>query len=263
MANIQFDINSFNSYLSANKIKVSNDDLTQLNSIFSQCDTISENGEQSPDGKLTGDEVPTFQRMVAENLSKMSNYLRGFIDSLAGVKTQNFQNIQQAPQVQQVECHRTSEELEIYNQKLNEAKNLLINNADNLGLSEEEVGYIKNIGTESITNGPARYDRNQNKVIFNTNDLNPPNVGSFVKIIMHEITHGLKKDEKYSQAQELACEQRGIDVARKLYDQGVIDNFTIWGDKNGLVDIESLDSSEKIDNYLNRWIVNYNYLPQE
>ena len=68
MANIQFDINSFNSYLSANKIKVSNDDLTQLNSIFSQCDTISENGEQSPDGKLTGDEVPTFQRMVAENL---------------------------------------------------------------------------------------------------------------------------------------------------------------------------------------------------
>ena len=53
MANIQFDINSFNSYLSANKIKVSNDDLTQLNSIFSQCDTISENGEQSPDGKLT------------------------------------------------------------------------------------------------------------------------------------------------------------------------------------------------------------------
>ena len=114
MANIHFDINSFNSYLSANKIKVSNDDLTQLNSIFSQCDTISENGEQSPDGKLTGDEVPTFQRMVAENLSKMSNYLRGFIDSLAGVKTQNSQNIQQAPQVQQVECHRTQEELEIY-----------------------------------------------------------------------------------------------------------------------------------------------------
>ena len=102
MANIQFDINSFNNYLSANNIKVSNSELSQLNSIFSQCDTLSENGEQKPDGKLTGDEVPTFQRMVAENLSKMSNYLRGFIDSLAGVKTQNSQNIQQAPQVQQV-----------------------------------------------------------------------------------------------------------------------------------------------------------------
>ena len=71
MANIQFDINSFNNYLSANNIKVSNSELSQLNSVFSQCDTLSENGEQKPDGKLTGDEVPTFQRLVAENLSKI------------------------------------------------------------------------------------------------------------------------------------------------------------------------------------------------
>ena len=263
MANIQFDINSFNNYLSANNIKVSNDDLTQLNSIFSQCDTLSENGEQKPDGKLTGDEVPTFQKMVAENLAKISNYVRGFIDSLAGSKTQNSQNTQQAPQIQPVKCHRSAEELKFYEQKLNEAKDILINNAKNLGLTDQEVSYIKNIGTESITNGPARYDRDLDKVFFNTNDLNQPDTGSFVKIIMHEITHGLKRNEKYTQSQELACEQRGVDIARKLYDQGVIDNFTIWGDKNGLIDIASLNSTKKTNDYLKRWIVNYNYLPPQ
>lgn len=263
MANIQFDINSFKSYLSANKIKVSNNDLTQLNSIFSQCDTISENGEQSPDGKLTGDEVPTFQKMVAENLSKMSNHLRGFIDSLSGVKSIDTQQKAQMPEIREVECRRTNEELKDYNNKLAEAKNILIENAEKLGLSEEELSYIKTITTESITYGPARYDRNSDSVIFNTNDQNPPDVGNFVKIIMHEITHGIKKNESYTQVQELACEQRGIEVARKLYDEDKISNFTIWGDRNGFFDIESLSSSEKTNDYLNRWIKDYAYLPRE
>ena len=263
MANIQFDINSFNNYLSANNIKVSNSELSQLNSIFSQCDTLSENGEQKPDGKLTGDEVPSFQRMVAENLSKISNYVRGFIDSLAGVKPINTQQKAQMPEIQEVECHRTNEELKIYNQKLEEAKNVLIENAEKLGLSKQELSYIKTITTESITNGPARYDRSSDRVTFNINDQNPPHVGSFVKIIMHEITHGIKKNERYTQAQELACEQRGIEIARKLYDENMIDNFPIWGDQNGIVDIEDLNSSEKTNDYLNRWIKNYDYLPTE
>ena len=254
MTNIKFDISSLKKYLSTNNIIVSNDDLTKLNSIFSQCDTISENGEQSPDGKLTGDEVPTFQRMIAENLSKISIYLRGFINSLAGVKTQNSQNIQQAPQVQQVECHRTHKELEIYNQKLNEAKNILLENANNLGLSEDETNYIKNITTESIDYGAGRYDEDSDKVIFNTNDKNQPNVANFVKIIMHEVTHGIRKNEPHTQAQELACERRGIEIARKLYDQGIIDNFIIYGDENRFADIESLDSTEKTEDFLNYWV---------
>ena len=263
MANIQFDINSFNNYLSANNIKVSNDDLSQLNSIFSKCDILSEDGSQQPDGKLTGDEVPTFQRMLAEKLSSISNYVRNFIDSLAGVKSVDTQQKTQIPEIREVECHRTNEELKIYNQKLEEAKNVLIENAEKLGLSEQELSYIKTITTESITNGPARYDRNSDRVIFNTNDKNPPDVGSFVKLIMHEITHGIKKNEKYTQAQELVCEQRGVEVARKLYDENLIDNFPIWCDQNGLIDIESLSSSEKTNDYLNRWIKNYNYLPRE
>ena len=66
-----------------------------------------------------------------------------------------------------------------------------------------------------------------------------------------------------TQAQELACEQRGIEIARKLYDENLIDNFPIWGDQNGIVDIEGLNSSEKTNDYLNRWIKNYDYLPTE
>ena len=43
----------------------------------------------------------------------------------------------------------------------------------------------------------------------------------------------------------------------------MIDNFPIWGDQNGIVDIEGLNSSEKTNDYLNRWIKNYDYLPTE
>ena len=80
---------------------------------------------------------------------------------------------------------------------------------------------------------------------------------------MHEITHGIKKNDEYTQAQELACEQRGIDIARKLYDEGLVDNFPIWRDDKGLVDIESLKNKEKINDYLTRWINNYTYLPEK
>ena len=257
MANIQFDINSFNNYLSANNIKVSNSELSQLNSIFSQCDTLSENGEQKPDGKLTGDEVPTFQRLVAENLSKISNYVSGFIDSLAGVKAQNSQNTQQTPRIQQVKCLKSEEELKLYEQKLNEAMDILINNADQLGLSEQEMSYIKNIGTESIDFGAARHDPSSDRVLFNINDNNPPDVGNFVKIIMHEVTHGIKQKESHTQAQELDCEQRGIDIARKLYEQGLIDNFIIFGDENCYADIESLDTNKKTEKFLNYWVKTY------
>lgn len=254
MANIQFDIKSFNKYLSANNIIVSDIDLAKLNSIFSLCDVFTENGEHRPDGKLTGDELPTFQSMIAKKMGNVSNYVRNFIDSLAEFNPQNSQNKQQSPRIQQVECHRTGEECTIYNQNLDKAKNILINNANSLGLSEQEVSYIKNISTESIDYGAARYDKDSDRVIFNINDKNQPNVANFVKIIMHEVTHGIRKNEPHKQTQEVACERRGIEIARKLYDKGVIDNFIIYGDANLYADIESLDTTDKTEDFLNYWV---------
>ena len=109
-------------------------------------------------------------------------------------------------------------------------------------------------GAESIDYGAGRYDEDSDKVIFNTNDKNQPNVANFVKIIMHEVTHGIRKNEPHTQAQELVCERRGIEIARKLYDQGIIDNFIIYGDENRFADIESLDSTEKTEDFLNYWV---------
>ena len=146
MAEIKFDLTSFNSYLKANNIELSNTDIAQINSIFTQCDTVGENGEQGADGKLTGNEVPAFQKLVMEKMSNIANYVRNFIDSLANPNDIKNQPVQQAqkPKIQQVECHRTQQEQEEYMVKFEQARNILIKDATILGLSQEEINYIKN-----------------------------------------------------------------------------------------------------------------------
>ena len=266
MAEIKFDLSLLNTYLKDNNIKLSENDVVQINSIFKQCDISKENGEHGADGILSGDEVPTFQRVVAGKLNSVSNYFKNFIDSLANpndIKAKS-ENKPQMPQIQQVECHRTQKEQEEYRAKFELAKNTLIVNADMLGLSQEEISYINSIDFESISNGPARYDREKDKVFFNINDQNSPEVGSFVKIIMHEITHGILKNTKYTQAQELACEKRGISIAQKLYDrlegkEKILFNFHIYQN----ISISDLKDDNDVNNYLNNWIKNYSYLPTE
>ena len=266
MAEIKIDLASFNSYLKDNNVNLSDNDIAQINSIFRQCNTINENGEQGADGKLTGDEVPTFQRLIMEKLSNIANYLRNFIDSLANpndIKNQSAQQ-SQMPQIQQVMCHRTQKEQEEYIARFEEARSILINNADALGLSQEEINYINKIEFESISQGPARYDREKDQVFFNINDQNPPEVGGFVKIIMHEITHGVLKNTYYTQAQELACETRGITIAKKIYDSLEGNdkekfNFHIYQN----LSMTDLKDDNDVNNYLNNWIKNYSYLPKE
>ncbi len=282
MSEIKFDLTSFNSYLKANNVQLSEDDNAQINSIFTQCDTVSEDGKQSADGKLTGDEVPTFQRLVSEKLSNIANYLTGFIDSLANPNDLKNKSTRQSqiPQIQQVNCHRTQKEQEEYKAKFEQARNILLNNTEMLGLSQEEINYITNIDFESIEvegpktvktpNGefpasyPARYDIDKDQVLFNINDIVEPEVGSFVKNIMHEVTHGILKNTKYTQVQELACETRGITIAKKLYDSMKENekekmNFHIYPN----LSISDLKKDTDINNYLNDWIKNYSYLPDK
>lgn len=197
-----------------------------------------------------------------EKLSNIANYLRGYIDNLAN-KNQSAQQ-PQMPQIQQVECHRTQKEQEEYRAKFEKAKNILINNAEKLGLSDEEINYINKIDFESISQGAARYDKEKDQVFFNMNDQNPAEIGGFVKIIMHEITHGVLKNTNYTQAQELACETRGITIAKKIYDNLNDEekrNFDFHIYQN--ISMSDLKDDNDVNNYLNSWIKNYSYLPEK
>ena len=273
MANIKIDLAQFDAYLRNNNAQLSDNDVAQINSIFNQCDTVGENGEQGADGKLTGDEVPAFQKLVMGKLSNIYYHLSDFINNLInpnGVQNQSISQ-PQMPKIQQVECHRTQQEQEEYKIKFEQARNMLINkdNAKKLGLSQEEINYIKKIDFESISQGPARYDRIKDRVFFNINDQNPPEVGGFIKLIMHEVTHGVLKNTNYTQAQELACETRGIAIAKKLYDdmndkEKENFNFRIYQNEEGkIISMSDLKDSSDINNYLNNWIKNYSYLPKE
>ena len=59
MAEIKLDLINLISYLKENS-KISEIEVNKVNSIFTQCDTICEDGTQGADGKLTKDEVRTF-----------------------------------------------------------------------------------------------------------------------------------------------------------------------------------------------------------
>lgn len=245
---------AFTTYFSENNSQISKSDMEKLNSIFTECDA---------DGNevLENDEVPNFQKAVVQKLGHIWNYVKAFIDGIAGEPVQQVQG----PQIQNVECHRNEEQQKDYKAKLAEAKNILENNAEKLGLTETELEYLKNFDMEkdleSITDGPARHDRDSDKVIFNINDRNEPNVGNFVKILIHEITHGVRKEEEHTKSQERACESRGTEVARKAYEMGLIDDFVVWGDEKAMYKISDLDSEGK-QTYLNHWINKcYSYLP--
>ena len=179
---------AFTTYFSEGNTLVSEADIEQLNSIFAECDV---------DGNdvLQNDEVPNFQKAVMTKLGHLWNNVRSFIDGIAGESIQQ----SQGPQIQNVECHRKEKEQENYKAKLAEAKKILIENAEKLALTQDELNYLNKFdietNLESITEGPARYDRNSDNVIFNINDSWEPNTGNFVKILIHEITHGIKKYE--------------------------------------------------------------------
>lgn len=260
---VSFNIIEFQKYL--RNMGMQENDIQSATSIFMECDKYNAYGQLGADGMLTGDEVPTFQKTIAEKMSNLVEPLWNFVCSLA--KPNDIgpsAKVPQMLQIQQVECHRTQQELQEYKAKFEQARNILINNAEELGLTPEETDYIKNrINFESVSLGPARYDREADIVFFNTNDTNPPEVGGFVKIIIHEITHGILRNTKYTQAQELACETRAIEIAKKLYDsmgdeEKETFNFHIYNN----ISMSDLKDDTDINNYLNNWIQNYNYLPK-
>ena len=71
MANISFDLAGFNNFIRESKINLSETDLSGLNTIFSECDTVSEAGEKRADGKLTGDEMREFFSKLTGNLKTL------------------------------------------------------------------------------------------------------------------------------------------------------------------------------------------------
>lgn len=72
---------------------------------------------------------------------------------------------------------------------MQEAIKTIEDNQELLGLSDEEIEYIKNGKIESIEQGSARYDKGDDQLKFNINDLNKPNKGNFIKVLIHEVTH--------------------------------------------------------------------------
>ena len=237
MPSIKFDLKMLTSYLQTNNTELSKEDIAQINSIFTRCDTCNEKGEKIADGLLTDDEVPAFQMLIQKELSNFSGALTSFINNLAGVKKD-----ENLSQIQHVKSHRTDAEIEIYKAKVEEAKSILLEKAVYLGLSAEEVRYIESIDYESIKEGAARYDSSKDKIWFNTNDYNTAdNVYGFIKIIMHEVTHGVLHKTEYNNKQEIACEKRAIEVVKKLYD-----NMSDREKEENNLDFLSLLKSSKI-----------------
>ena len=89
MAEIKLDLINLISYLKENS-KISEIEINKVNSIFTQCDTICEDGTQGADGKLTKDEVRTFFELIMQASSNIGKQVKSFVDTLMN------DNVQQA-----------------------------------------------------------------------------------------------------------------------------------------------------------------------
>lgn len=161
-----------------------------------------------------------------------------------------------------VQTFRNEEEQKEYKTALNKAKEILISNATELELSDEEIELINTIDIESINFGAARFDSQRGKLLFNINDQNSPNENDFVKVIIHELTHATRGNPaQNSQAEERMCETRAIKGVQKLISEGKLKSFMLPPVENGKppIDVTSLSSDELIDEYVNAWLKQQGY----
>ena len=277
MANVKFDLTSFNSFIKQEKIVLNDDDSALLNSIFKECDTVSEYGEQRPDGKLTGDEMRNFFSKLSGKLLELVNKFfiatnKEFAEEEAASKVQNKQDTR-GIQLKPVLCERTVAEQEQFEKMLNNAKAILRKNKDKLGLTGQEMKYIESATTESVNYGAARYDDSTNPDVIRCNLNVPkgmpiPDEGSIIKVLLHEVNHAVRKSKHNSQAEERECETKAIQRSYILYQSGDINNdIAIYQSrKDGKIfNLSDFDNKNALDDFINLWLdeCGYRGLPEE
>ena len=243
MNSFKLNLNVIQQFIFANKLteQVS---YSEIKNIFDESNQYLENGEKGRDEYLTGNEVPTFHRLLKEKSSKFYGYIGRLMNSIT---------VDENNETSLVKCNKTEEQRKMYEDNLNKAKEIIEQNQSFLELSDEEVNYMKNAVLVSEKNGSARYDMESNAILFNLNDgISVPDTSSLVKVLLHEVTHAMIKSGKPTDEEESVCEKRALTLAYKLYKNGKINDFKII---NGLnKSLSDLDKPEKIDNFVSRWI---------
>lgn len=273
MASIEIKLNDLNNYINSNgNLAISQKDSAELISIFNACDTVSENGAQGADGKLTNDEVPKFFQQIKDS---MKNIVQNFLmatneDYAKEAKANSPQSTSNSQNNKDVRGYSTEtiplkineQEKQKYDETLAEAKDVLIKNKDNLKLTDEEIKYIQSASTESIEVGSARYAPDKDQINFNYNDYRPEtcSVGNFVKVLLHEVNHAVTK-EPDTQEQERECETKAIARACKLYEHGAIGDASIYQSRNShkIYNLSDLTNSSDLNNFIETWLDECDY----
>lgn len=146
-----------------------------------------------------------------------------------------------------------------FRENLESAKNIILNNAESLGLTSQEIEIIKGAGIESVDVGISRADKQTRKLFFNVNTemIKEPNVGFFVELLLHETNHVSQfgTTDGSSKTEERACETRAINLAYQLQQQGLIEDYTIPVGSG--FKLSSLSSDEQIEEYISTWLGQY------
>lgn len=253
VANIKLNLNIIEQFINKNNLseKISQ---SEIKNIFEEANQFLEDGTKGKDEYLTNNEVPTFQRLLREKCSSLSKYYGRLLGSI---------QVNDNGNINLVECNKTQAEIEQYKNNLKEAKDIIEKNSEQLGLTEEELNYIKNASTVVESYGSARYDKESDELLFNLNDgISVPDIGSIVKVLIHEATHASIKSQRDSKKEERQCETRALNLAYQLYKEGKINNFEIM--QNSRIDIKSLDNQKKINSFVEMWLnMSYKDYPEE
>ena len=163
-----------------------------------------------------------------------------------------------------IKCNKSDAYIKQYEENLDKAKSILADNYERFDLTEEENNYIQNASTVVESKDCARYDRESDAILFNLNEGDSiPSIGSLVKVLIHEATHStLNKTKPDTKNDERKCETRALKISHQLYKEGKIDNFEIIQNSN--IYIKNLDSSEKLDSFIEMWLkLGYKDHPEE
>ena len=214
---INFDKAGIAAFFKEKGVQISATEESQINSIFDECDTeIGMQGQKGQDGKLNSNEAIKFLNTVGANLKHLFQNVHEFFIGFAKSRGVDLPkaNVLSQQGINPSEC-------------LEDAKSIIEQNWQDLGLTEKELEFIK--AAKIYYNDFGSAEAKGGELLVNENSP-VQSKEHLIKKLIHEASHYSKSTLLDTWEEEYEVEKRALELTAKLIEKDKNDNIIPYGE---------------------------------